>query len=261
MIKTILLAEDERGTALLVKTQLERYGYEVLLAGNGLQALEIIMKNPVDLVITDVVMPEMDGVDLYMALKKRKETAGLPVIIVTDKQIFKESFQALGVDYFVPKASDISNLVDKIKSIEMAKGKERNLYKVLVGGANSSVLDQMKSILYGDGILVSAAESSLDIVTKSFLMAPNMIVLDIGLQDNVTMAELIGSLRCYSFLKRTTILTYTYFNPDDVGVNNSGALENIEQEVRACQEAGATKYLGRFNRAMFLDQVKECGLF
>jgi CheY-like chemotaxis protein len=260
MIKTILLAEDERGTALLVKTQLERYGYEVLLAGNGLQALEIIIKHPVDLVITDVVMPEMDGVDLYMELKKRKETAGLPVIIVTDKQIFKESFQALGVDYFVPKSSDISNLIDKIKSIEMAKGKERNLYKVLVGGANSSVLDQMKTVLYGDGILVSAAESSLDIVTKAFLMAPNMIVLDIGLQDNVTMSELIRSLRCYSFLKRTIILTYTYFNPEDIGTNNTGNLENIELEVRACQEAGATKYLGRFNRAMFLDQVKEYGL-
>jgi CheY-like chemotaxis protein len=195
-----------------------------------------------------------------MELKKRKETAGLPVIIVTDKQIFKESFQALGVDYFVPKASDISNLIDKIKSIESAKGKERNLYKVLVGGMNSSVLDQMKTILYGDGILVSAAESSLDIVTKAFLMSPNMIVLDIGLQDNVTMAELIKSLRCYSFLRRTIILTYTYFNPDDVGSNNTGSLENVELEVRACQEAGATKYLGRFNRAMFLDQVKEFGL-
>jgi CheY-like chemotaxis protein len=260
MIKNILLAEDERGTALLVKTQLERYGYEVLLAENGLQALDIIVKHPVDLVITDVVMPEMDGVDLYMELKKRKETAGLPVIIVTDKQVFKESFQALGVDYFVPKASDISNLINKIKTIELAKGKERNLYKVLVGGANSAVLDQMKSVLYDDGVLVSAAESSLDIVTKAFLMAPNIIVLDVGLQDNVTMSELIRSLRCFGFLKRSVILTYSYFNPEDVGANNAGVLQNIEEEVKACQEAGATKYIGRFNRAIFLDQIREFGL-
>jgi CheY-like chemotaxis protein len=260
MIKNILLAEDERGTALLVKTQLERYGYEVLLAYNGLQALDIIAKQPVDLVITDVVMPEMDGVDLYMELKKGKETANLPVIIVTDKQVFKESFQALGVDYFVPKASDISNLIEKIKTIEIAKGKERNLYKVIVGGTNSAVLDQMKSLLYGDGVLVSTAESSLDIVTKAFLMAPNVIVLDIGLKDNVTMAELIRSLRCYSFLKRSHILTYSHFSPEDIGGGNAGALDSFQEEVKACQEAGATKYLGRFNRAVFLDQIREFGL-
>jgi CheY-like chemotaxis protein len=118
----------------------------------------------------------------------------------------------------------------------------------------------MKNILYGDGVLVSAAESSLDIVTKAFLMAPNVIVLDIALQDNATMAELIRSLRCYGFLKRTVILTYTHFNPEAIGGNNAGALENIEDEVRACQEAGATKYLGRFNRATFLDQIREFGL-
>jgi CheY-like chemotaxis protein len=118
----------------------------------------------------------------------------------------------------------------------------------------------MKNILYGDGVLVSAAESSLDIVTKAFLMAPNVIVLDIGLQDNVTMAELIRSLRCYGFLKRTIILTYTHFNPEDVGGNSPGTLDNFEDAVRACQEAGATKYLGRFNRAVFLDQIREFGL-
>jgi CheY-like chemotaxis protein len=110
-IKDILLAEDERGTAALIKRRLEQQGFHILLAGNGREALDIINSQKVDLLITDVVMPEMDGVELYLALKQDKKTESLPVIIITDKEMFQNSFSALGVDHFVDKASNINMLI------------------------------------------------------------------------------------------------------------------------------------------------------
>src|SRR5580698_9139353 len=100
MIKNILLAEDDRGTALLVKTQLEAKGYKVYTAGNGIEALKILSSQSIDLIITDVIMPKMDGVDLYAAVKNDPKKNHLPIIIVTDKDVFKKSFSSLGVSNF-----------------------------------------------------------------------------------------------------------------------------------------------------------------
>src|SRR5438876_12383075 len=112
MIKNILLAEDDRVTSLLVKTQLTTKGYFVYTAANGIEALKILSSQSIDLIITDVVMPQMDGVDLYEAVKKDPKTTDIPIIIVTDKAIFRESFASLGVSNFVEKTTNINVLLE-----------------------------------------------------------------------------------------------------------------------------------------------------
>ena len=259
MIREIVLAEDDRGTALLVKTQLERHGYDVMVANNGVEALALISSQPVDLLITDVVMPEMDGVDLYLEIKKNPRTADLPVIIITDKQMFKESFSSLGVDHFVPKASDVSLLIDKIKEVERSTPRIRDYRKIIIGGAQSMVVEQMRASLQACGCLVSTADNSMDLTSKVFLMTPHIILLDVLLRDNAVASELIRAYRCFRFLSKTVILTYVHLSPDQIG-NDPATLSMVEDEVKACQEAGAVKYLGRFNRLAFVDSLKEFGI-
>ncbi len=258
-IKNILLAEDERGTALLVKRELERQGFNVFVAGNGREALNIINSQKIDLLITDVVMPEMDGVDLYLALKKNKETAALPIIIITDKEMFQNSFTALGVDHFVDKASNVDLLMKKISQISLLRKEGRRYRKVLVCGSRSDVLQQMSAFLQGRECLVSIVEDSIDVVPKAFQMKPNIILLDLLPEGPIQTQDVVRSLRCYEFLKECAILTYLYFTPDAVG-NSQGAIDMIEERVRACQAAGATKHIGRFSRATFLDSLKEFGI-
>ena len=258
-IKDILLAEDERGTALLVKRELERQGFNVKVAGNGHEALNIINTQKVDLLITDVVMPEMDGVDLYLALKNNKITETLPIIIITDKAMFQNSFAALGVDHFVDKASNIDMLMKKISQISFLKKEAKHYRKVLVCGSRSDVLQQMSSLLQGRECLVSMVEDPVDVVPKAFQMKPNIILLDLLAEGPVSTQEVIRSLRCYDFLRECAIVTYIYFSPDAVG-QSQGAIELIEDQIKLCQEAGAVKYLGRFNRVTFLDSLKEFGV-
>lgn len=259
MIKEILLAEDDRGTAYLVKVQLERHGYNVTVVGNGIEALQMIRTQPVDLLITDVVMPEMDGVDLYLELKKDERNAKLPIIIVTDKQMFKDSFSALGVDHFVPKASDISLLLAKINEVSRTVLSPRAYRKVLIAGAQSATVEEIRGLLASRDCLVTTVERLTDLASRVFLMTPHLILLDAGMQDVVTPSELVLSFRTFHFLKSTKILTYVQLSPDVTG-GGGGASNVQENEVRACLQAGADRHLGRYNRTVFEKAVEEMGM-
>ncbi len=258
-IKDIVLAEDERGTALLVKRELERQGFLVRVAGNGKEALDIIKAHKVDLLITDVVMPEMDGVDLYLALKNSKVTESLPIIIITDKEMFQNSFTALGVDHFVDKASNIDMLMKKITEISTLRKEAKHYCKVLVCGSRSDVTQQMASLLQGKECLVSTVEELVDVVPMAFQMHPNVLLLDLLAEGSVQTPEVIRSLRCYELFKDCAIVTYVYFAPEAFG-QSQGTVELIEDQIKACKEAGGTKYLGRFNRVTFLESLKEFGI-
>ncbi len=254
MIRTILLAEDDKGTALFVKTSLQKHGYQVLWAANGLEALEIVAKNPVDLIVTDVIMPHMDGVDLYEELKKRPETQYIPVIIVTDKQIFLDSFSALGVDHFIQKSSDITALIDKIKSINFNLDKV-HYSKVLISGANSKITEQMRKMLIAKNCLVAIAETSLDTIHKAFLMSPHIVLLDLKMNDQAHTKEIIQSLRCFNFFHKSRILTYTFISPEEMQ-HGLAEWQVIEHDAQMCNEVGATSFIGNFSQGTFLDSIK-----
>ena len=80
--KRILVVDDEPNIVRLIKMNLERYGYEVNTAENGLAALAKIQANKPDLVITDITMPEMDGLELTQAIRSNADTADLLILMM-----------------------------------------------------------------------------------------------------------------------------------------------------------------------------------
>ena len=253
MIKNILLAEDDRGTALLVKTQLESKGYKVQTAGNGIEALRILSSHAIDLIITDVIMPNMDGVDLYGAVKKDPKFTNIPIIIVTDKAIFKESFASLGVANFVEKTTDISKLLEKITHIEQEANEIKRYRKVLISSTHAVVINQMRTALHGMKYLVCAANNSSEILSNALMMVPHILVLDVLFEDNASSHEIIRSLRAFNVLKNMKIVTYAFF-PEDLGINVD-AVQSVEIAMKLCKEAGADEYIGRFNQSFFLERL------
>ena len=117
MIKTILLAEDDRGTALLVKTQLERNNYKVLVAYNGLEALAIIRSEKVDLLITDVVMPEMDGPALVEKVKLDRPDIKVLFISGYAEMGFRQQAKESGALQFLAKPFSLKQLAGKVKDM------------------------------------------------------------------------------------------------------------------------------------------------
>src|SRR5450756_2825778 len=79
----ILIAEDSRTQADLLGFLLEQHGYRVTIAANGKQALEAAQAQKPTLVISDIVMPEMDGYELCKAIKSDEKLKDIPVILVT----------------------------------------------------------------------------------------------------------------------------------------------------------------------------------
>jgi two-component system chemotaxis sensor kinase CheA len=104
--KTILLAEDAMTTAMLEKSILESAGFSVVLAKDGQEALEKSQQEKFDLVITDVLMPRMDGFDLTATLKKDKLYKDIPIIIVTTRESDADKRHGLeaGADAYILKS-------------------------------------------------------------------------------------------------------------------------------------------------------------
>lgn len=104
--KSILLAEDVLTTAMLEKNILESVGYSVVIARDGKEALERSGQESFDLVITDVLMPRMDGFELTERLKKDKMYKDVPVIIVTTRESDADKRRGLeaGADAYILKS-------------------------------------------------------------------------------------------------------------------------------------------------------------
>lgn len=113
----ILVAEDDRNQRKLIEAALTREGYRVLTAEDGDQALEIMDAERVDLVITDVMMPNTDGFQLTGLL--RESGMNIPILVVTALESFpdKERGFRLGVDDYMVKPIDIGELVLRVRAL------------------------------------------------------------------------------------------------------------------------------------------------
>ena len=103
--KRILAVDDEPGIARLIKVNLERAGYYVETAGDGVEALALLENTPFDLVISDVMMPKMDGMELLQSIRNKPQISHLPVIMLTAKSADADVTQgyAAGTDMYLTK--------------------------------------------------------------------------------------------------------------------------------------------------------------
>ncbi len=116
--ETILLVEDNVELRNYLKEQLEDT-YTIFTAKDGLQGLKKVKKNAPDIVISDVMMPEMDGLELCKYIKKTKELCHIPVLLLTakDAQIHKIEGLEHGADDYIPKPFNLTELKTRIKNI------------------------------------------------------------------------------------------------------------------------------------------------
>ena len=113
----ILVAEDEFYIRDLICKHLEKNGYTVICAQDGLEAINIFESNHIDLVITDVMMPHIDGITL--AKKIRQTSKDMPIIILTALDTFsdKEKGFTSGADDYMVKPVDMLEMVLRVKAL------------------------------------------------------------------------------------------------------------------------------------------------
>jgi len=109
---TILIVEDDEHQQLLYQEELKEEGYEVVVASSGEQALELVKRVTPDLVVLDIAMPGMDGVEALGRLLAQDNQ--LPVILHTAYATYKDNFMTWSADAYVVKSSDLSELKAEI---------------------------------------------------------------------------------------------------------------------------------------------------
>lgn len=116
--KKILIVEDEKSLSLMYKTEFEEDGYHVLIADNGAKGLEMAVKEKPDLIILDIIMPELNGFTVLKRLKVNEGTKDIPVVILTvlGAEEKKEEGEKLGATAYLVKAKlTPAEIYEKIK--------------------------------------------------------------------------------------------------------------------------------------------------
>jgi CheY-like chemotaxis protein len=114
-MKKILLVEDNESQRLLYRDELAEGGYEVILAANGKEALKRLVEGKPDLIILDIIMPEMDGMEvLGRIIREYRDT---PIILNTAYSSYRDDFMSWAADAFVVKSADFAELKQKVRQI------------------------------------------------------------------------------------------------------------------------------------------------
>lgn len=115
----LLIVEDEQHQRELYAMELQDRGFEVNQASNGKEAVDMVQQSQYDLVVMDIRMPEMDGIEaLGKILSKDKK---IPIIIYTAYSNYKSNFMTWTADAYVTKSSNIDDLVEKINEVLEAR--------------------------------------------------------------------------------------------------------------------------------------------
>jgi len=176
----ILIVEDDKNTRKLMCAVLRQNGFEPVQAINGFEALTIMENNHIDLVVLDVMMPEMDGYTLAEEL--RLGWAHLPIIMVTARQEARDKHKGFlaGIDDYMTKPIDEQELILRIKALSR-RSQIASERKIVIG---SVVLDYSSFTVTGHEQKITLPQKEFQILFK-LMSYPSIIFTRLQLMEEI----------------------------------------------------------------------------
>lgn len=193
--KKVLIAEDDKDILQLVKVYLDKEGFRTYTALNGAEALRQLRTERLDLVILDLMLPEVDGLEVCKKLRINPQTATIPIIMLTAKNEESDTIVGLelGADDYIGKPFSPKALVARIKALlrrlERADERETNTYNY---GALHLDLSRHEVKVNGEEILLTAKEFGL---LEHLLRNPGRVLTRDVLLNNVWGYDYHGTTR------------------------------------------------------------------
>ena len=171
MAQRILVVDDDAQIARLVRTYLEKSGFEVLTAANGEDALHLIRAERPDLVVLDLMLPDRDGWDITRIVRRDEALKALPIIMLTARVEDTDRIVGLelGADDYVPKPFNPREVVARVRAVLRRAGSTNAPAKVLRSGELALDLDGHTLTLNEQPIEVTPTEFEL---LKAFMEQP-----------------------------------------------------------------------------------------
>ncbi|MBI4367990.1 MAG: response regulator [Candidatus Omnitrophica bacterium] len=163
MVKeTILVVEDEKNIVELVKYNLEQEGYRVLTASKGDIGLDLARKQKPALILLDLMLPEIDGIEICKILKQDDQTSAIPIVMLTAKsqEADKVLGLELGADDYITKPFSPRELVARVKAV-LRRAHEKPKAKILKVGQLELDVDKHLVTLKGKGVDLTSKEYDL----------------------------------------------------------------------------------------------------
>ncbi|MEK7773348.1 MAG: response regulator transcription factor [Deltaproteobacteria bacterium] len=162
MVQRILAVDDEKDILRLLEHNLGKAGFEVLCAPDGPDALEIARKELPDLIILDIMLPDMEGTEVLKALKKDNATNGIPVMMLTARgeELDRVVGFELGADDYIIKPFSTKELLLRVNVLLKKKRHEKQTC-VMKSGDISIDTDRFEVIVGGDQVNLTATEFKL----------------------------------------------------------------------------------------------------
>ncbi len=245
-METILIVDDEKNYPLILAAVLQEEGYETLTANSGQETLKIIRNSDVDLVLTDMKMPGMDGIELLEKIKSKDPD--LPVIMMTAHGTVEKAVEAMqkGAYNYILKPFDNERMILYVK-------KANAMYRVIK--ENRRLRKDIES-RYHFGNIIGRSKAMRDIFEMIRKVAPSSATILIE-GDSGTGKELVAKSIHYNSPRR---------NKPFIAVNCIALVENLLESELFGHEKGAftgaiAMKKGRFELAdegtLFLDEIGE----
>jgi len=196
----ILVVDDDASIRELLKQEFHEAGYQVRVASNGREALEQVRHAHPDLIILDVMMPEMNGFDVAAVLKNDPATMDIPILILSIVQDRARGIR-LGVDRYLTKPINTEALFREVGSL-LQQGKSHR--KVMVVDEDASTVKTLAEVLQARGYHVVEANGP-ELVQKAVSEKPDIIILNSMLSGK---QELVKTLRFEKGLEDVLFLVY-----------------------------------------------------
>lgn len=220
--KTILIVEDENDIAQLVKIYLEKEGFHTLRAKTGIEAQKLVSSDDPDLLILDLMLPEMDGLEVCKSLRNKPDTALIPIIMLTAKAEESDTIVGLelGADDYVTKPFSPKSLVARVKALFRRLERHNDAKATALSyGALQMDLTRHEVLLHGKEITLTAKEFGL---LEHLLRHPGRVLTRDVLLNAVWGYDYYGTTRTVDVHIRRLKLKVPVLNDAIVSVKSLG---------------------------------------
>lgn len=238
----ILVIEDNPVDSKMIRTNLKAEGYQVIGAYNGKDGIKLAKKKKPDLIIMDMILPGMHGLEASIKLKENPETKEIPIIAVTvmDSSDFIRECYKEGISAFIKKPYDFKELFD---TIEKNIGNQKMAKKILIIDDDPTLTTMITMSLARHGYQVIFASDGKNGVNQARIARPDLILLDKAMPGE-------GGITVFEELKKSditmsipVILMTDQLSQAEIkkGENQSGAEDYITKPFASLEVVHKTK--------------------
>jgi signal transduction histidine kinase/DNA-binding response OmpR family regulator/ligand-binding sensor domain-containing protein len=196
----LLIVDDDDSIRSLLEQELGDAGYLIEQASNGKEALAKVRANKPDLIILDIMMPEMNGFDVAAVLKNDPQTMDIPIIVLSIVQDKTRGFR-IGVDCYLTKPIDTNLLFNEIGNL-LEQGKSKK--KVIVVDEDSGTVNTLTEVLKTKGYAVTESNGR-ELFEKAVATQPDIIIMNSVFSDK---HDVVQALRFEKGLENVLFLLY-----------------------------------------------------